>query len=156
MNRFAPRMRNVLSLATGKLFPCASEIQQSVTGCTTSNLAVRSSLTLTGGHSHQLQLPRSLVTLQNTNYTLKPQFSGLFGQQTAINRSASFSSSAMPRVLVTFDVDGTLMRAVGEEANKLHKKAFSFAMKEVCGVDGTIDAIHVSPVLEGDITYLDR
>ena len=149
-------MRNVLSFATGKLFPHASETQHSITGCTTSNLTACFPSTLTGYHSHQLQLPRSLVTHLNTNQTLKPQFSGPFGQlqpaesfqQIASNRSASFSTSAMPRVLVTFDVDGTLMRAVGEEANKLHKKAFSFAMKEVCGVDGTIDAIHVSALPE--------
>eukprot|EP00897_Mesotaenium_endlicherianum_P005384 jgi/Mesen1/4874/ME000244S04054 len=45
------------------------------------------------------------------------------------------------RVLITFDVDGTLMKSVGLDANKLHKRAFSYAFKTVFNVDGTIDAI---------------
>lgn len=47
------------------------------------------------------------------------------------------------RVLITFDVDGTLMHSTGQSANLLHKKAFSYAMKEVFGIDGTIDDIKV-------------
>lgn len=44
-------------------------------------------------------------------------------------------------VLVTFDVDGTLMQSTGLQANLLHKKAFSHAFLQVFGVEGTIDAI---------------
>lgn len=36
-------------------------------------------------------------------------------------------------VLVTFDVDGTLIKSVGADANKFHKDAFSYAFKEVYG-----------------------
>lgn len=45
------------------------------------------------------------------------------------------------RVLITFDVDGTLVKSVGEAANRLHKRAFSHAFKEVFGIDGHIDVI---------------
>ncbi|KAG6549402.1 hypothetical protein Mapa_009121 [Marchantia paleacea] len=45
------------------------------------------------------------------------------------------------RVLITFDVDGTLMQSLGENANLLHKRAFSYAFEEVFGIVGTIDAI---------------
>ncbi|CAM6095374.1 unnamed protein product [Calypogeia fissa] len=45
------------------------------------------------------------------------------------------------RMLITFDVDGTLMQSTGENANLLHKKAFSYAFKEVFGIDGNIDVI---------------
>lgn len=50
----------------------------------------------------------------------------------------------MEQVLISFDVDGTLIRSIGEDANAFHKRAFSYAMKEIYGVDGTIDAIKVS------------
>lgn len=36
-------------------------------------------------------------------------------------------------VLVTFDVDGTLIKSVGADANKFHKDAFTAAFKEVYG-----------------------
>lgn len=48
------------------------------------------------------------------------------------------------KVLITFDVDGTLMQSTGLHANLLHKKAFSHAFLQVFGVEGTIDAIKVS------------
>ena len=43
--------------------------------------------------------------------------------------------------LLTFDVDGTLIRAVGESANKLHKDAFAHAMRVVFDLDTNIDVI---------------
>lgn len=43
--------------------------------------------------------------------------------------------------LLTFDIDGTLIRAVGESANRLHKDAFAHAMRVVCQVDTNIDVI---------------
>lgn len=39
----------------------------------------------------------------------------------------------MGRVLVTFDVDGTLVRSVGADANQLHKAAFRHAHVVVFG-----------------------
>eukprot|EP00204_Picochlorum_oklahomense_P003954 CAMPEP_0118802808 /NCGR_PEP_ID=MMETSP1161-20130426/12293_1 /TAXON_ID=249345 /ORGANISM="Picochlorum oklahomensis, Strain CCMP2329" /LENGTH=254 /DNA_ID=CAMNT_0006731159 /DNA_START=97 /DNA_END=861 /DNA_ORIENTATION=- len=44
-------------------------------------------------------------------------------------------------VLVSFDVDGTLVRSVGENANKLHKEAFATAFSRVFSIDTTIDVI---------------
>lgn len=46
-------------------------------------------------------------------------------------------------MLVTFDIDGTLIEAIGTDANKMHKGAFSHALKELYGVDGSIDAVKV-------------
>jgi len=43
--------------------------------------------------------------------------------------------------LVTFDVDGTLIRARGENANRFHKDAFAYAFKEVYGLEADIDEI---------------
>lgn len=43
--------------------------------------------------------------------------------------------------LITFDIDGTLIKAVGSHTNRMHKNAYSYAFKKVFGVDGTIDAI---------------
>ena len=36
-------------------------------------------------------------------------------------------------VLITFDVDGTLIKSYGEGANRFHKAAFAHAFKEVYG-----------------------
>ncbi|OVA20513.1 Lipase [Macleaya cordata] len=44
-------------------------------------------------------------------------------------------------VLVTFDIDGTLIHSTGPASNKLHRRAFSYAFLDVFGVEGTIDAI---------------
>ena len=46
-----------------------------------------------------------------------------------------------PFTLLTFDVDGTLIRAVGDSANKLHKDAFAHAMRVVFDLDTNIDVI---------------
>lgn len=45
------------------------------------------------------------------------------------------------RTLVTFDVDGTLIRAVGEGANQFHKDAFAVAIEAVHGLKTHIDVI---------------
>lgn len=44
--------------------------------------------------------------------------------------------------LISFDVDGTLIRSVGNNANRLHREAFSAAFKEVFGLDTHIDVVH--------------
>lgn len=46
----------------------------------------------------------------------------------------------MPR-LVSFDVDGTLIKSIGARANQLHREAFTAAFKQVFGIDTTIDVI---------------
>lgn len=55
-------------------------------------------------------------------------------------------------VLVTFDIDGTLIRSTGPNSNQLHRQAFAHAFLQVFGIDGTIDAIQVAveklPVLK--------
>ncbi|GBF94295.1 hypothetical protein Rsub_06917 [Raphidocelis subcapitata] len=43
--------------------------------------------------------------------------------------------------LVTFDVDGTLIRSCGADANKLHKEAFVAGFRKVFNVDTNIDVI---------------
>jgi len=43
--------------------------------------------------------------------------------------------------LVSFDVDGTLIKSVGEKANQLHKQAFSHCFRAVFGVDTDIDVV---------------
>lgn len=61
----------------------------------------------------------------------------------AVEQNGTASSKEGGRVLITFDVDGTLVRSVGDDANRMHKGAFSYAFRELFGVDGTIDAIKV-------------
>lgn len=56
------------------------------------------------------------------------------------NRSLA-SMAAKKKTLISFDVDGTLVRSVGNDANKLHKEAFSAAFKEVFDLNTTIDVI---------------
>lgn len=46
------------------------------------------------------------------------------------------------RMLVTFDIDGTLMQRSGSKFDHLHQ-AFSHALFEVFGIHGTIDVIQV-------------
>jgi phosphoglycolate phosphatase len=45
------------------------------------------------------------------------------------------------KTLISFDVDGTLIRATGQDANKLHKDAFAHGFLEVFGIETTIDVI---------------
>ncbi|XP_057528347.1 uncharacterized protein LOC130807223 isoform X2 [Amaranthus tricolor] len=45
------------------------------------------------------------------------------------------------RVLVTFDIDGTLIRTTGPTSNNLHHRAFSHAFLQVFGIKGNIDVI---------------
>ncbi|KAF8378170.1 hypothetical protein HHK36_029507 [Tetracentron sinense] len=51
------------------------------------------------------------------------------------------SRPSKKRVLVTFDVDGTLIHSSGPASNRLHRRAFSHAFLDVFGIEGTIDAI---------------
>ncbi|KAH0448501.1 hypothetical protein IEQ34_022301 [Dendrobium chrysotoxum] len=49
------------------------------------------------------------------------------------------------RVMVTFDVDGTLIKSTGSSSNRLHRQAFSHAFYHVFGLkDVSIDAIQVA------------
>ncbi|XP_028552162.1 uncharacterized protein LOC110102354 isoform X2 [Dendrobium catenatum] len=51
----------------------------------------------------------------------------------------------MKRVMVTFDVDGTLIKSTGNSSNRLHRQAFSHAFYQVFGLkDVSIDAIQVA------------
>ena len=49
--------------------------------------------------------------------------------------------SAQAKTLVTFDVDGTLIKSVGDDANKFHKDAFAWGFKKVFDLDTHIDVI---------------
>jgi phosphoglycolate phosphatase-like HAD superfamily hydrolase len=46
-----------------------------------------------------------------------------------------------PKTLVSFDIDGTLIRSAGADANALHKAAFAAALKHSFGLDTTIDVV---------------
>lgn len=80
----------------------------------------------------------------------RTRVSQLFLPRRTVTR-LSATSSKMPSppentrnpkpTLLTFDVDGTLIRAVGPDANKWHKDAFAFAIHKVFGIDTTIDVI---------------
>ena len=45
--------------------------------------------------------------------------------------------------LVTFDIDGTLLKSVGTDSNRMHKEAFTAALGDVCGLaEASIDEIN--------------
>jgi len=46
-----------------------------------------------------------------------------------------------PAALVSFDVDGTLVASTGDQSNKLHKRAFSHAIRAVAGIETGIDVV---------------
>lgn len=50
-------------------------------------------------------------------------------------------TSTRPRLLVTWDVDGTILTTRGDRANRLHKRAFAAAWQRVLGHDLDIDAV---------------
>ncbi|XP_058093806.1 uncharacterized protein LOC131239904 [Magnolia sinica] len=55
---------------------------------------------------------------------------------------SSGSHSIKKKILVTFDVDGTLIQSTGPASNRLHRRAFSHAFLDVFGIkDATIDVI---------------
>ena len=45
------------------------------------------------------------------------------------------------RYVLCIDVDGTLIRSIGRDANKLHKEGFHTACKEVFGVDIDVESL---------------
>ncbi|KAG6527557.1 hypothetical protein ZIOFF_009668 [Zingiber officinale] len=49
------------------------------------------------------------------------------------------------RIMVTFDIDGTLIRSTGSSSNHLHRQAFAHAFLQVFGLqDATIDVVQVA------------
>lgn len=66
---------------------------------------------------------------------------GACTSDTVVRGSAGVCSPAMAR-LVSFDVDGTLIRSVGDNANRLHREAFTEAFRSVFGIDTDIDVVH--------------
>jgi len=58
-----------------------------------------------------------------------------------IRRTAAMAPAAAGKTLVSFDVDGTLIRSRGVSANKLHKDAYAQAFKEIFNLDTHIDVI---------------
>ena len=50
------------------------------------------------------------------------------------HRARAMPNPAAHPTIVSFDVDGTLVRSVGKDANKLHKEAFAEGLK-VLGID---------------------
>lgn len=66
-----------------------------------------------------------------------------FGKHLLRNQAISILTSELLITLLTMpaDVDGTLIRTVGDNANKLHKLAFMNAWKEVYGLETHLDVI---------------
>ncbi|KAF5841594.1 halo-acid dehalogenase-like hydrolase [Dunaliella salina] len=56
-------------------------------------------------------------------------------------RAAAMAPATAGKTLVSFDVDGTLIRSRGLSANKLHKDAYAQAFKEIFNLDTHIDVI---------------
>lgn len=54
---------------------------------------------------------------------------------TTRTNATKMSPSSKGKTLITFDVDGTLIRASGQDANKFHKDAFMHGFREVYGVE---------------------
>jgi hypothetical protein len=53
-------------------------------------------------------------------------------------------SDGKKRAMVTFDIDGTLIVSTGLSSNRLHRKAFAYALQQVFGInDASIDVIPV-------------
>ena len=48
-----------------------------------------------------------------------------------MDRKARVNMAKPVNILVTFDVDGTLIESEGDDANRMHKEAFSHGFKEV-------------------------
>mmetsp|Transcript_9791 Transcript_9791/g.44586 ORF Transcript_9791/g.44586 Transcript_9791/m.44586 type:complete len:284 (-) Transcript_9791:109-960(-) len=59
----------------------------------------------------------------------------------AIRSAPDAMAAPLPKTLITFDVDGTLIKSVGTHANKFHKDAFAHAFKVVHDIDTNIDVI---------------
>lgn len=51
------------------------------------------------------------------------------------------ATASSSKVLISFDVDGTLIHTVGKDANKLHKLAFQEAWRACFQIDTTLDVI---------------
>ena len=54
-------------------------------------------------------------------------------------KGASMATSR--RTLITFDIDGTIVRQAGPDANAMHTRAFAHAFNEVFGLDASIDEV---------------
>jgi len=80
--------------------------------------------------------PRSTRSPSAPNRSAAPGFAQ---QRSALAAMAAPSSSR--RIVVTFDVDGTLIESTGPRANHAHKAAFAAAFKSVYNTDTHIDVI---------------
>ena len=73
-------------------------------------------------------------------------------QLSAMQRSGSTPSKRPPTILISWDVDGTLLTTRGDRANRLHKRAFAAAWREVHGLELDIDAVpHQACAEEGEM-----
>ncbi|KAK9805339.1 hypothetical protein WJX73_003601 [Symbiochloris irregularis] len=53
------------------------------------------------------------------------------------------------KTIITFDVDGTLIRAVGKDSNRLHKAAFAYAWQKVFNLKADIDEVQHHGLTDG-------
>lgn len=56
-------------------------------------------------------------------------------------RAGTNTNTNNKKVLLTFDVDGTLIRSTGQDANRFHKNAFKFGFKKVFNIETSIDCV---------------
>ena len=64
-----------------------------------------------------------------------PNRGGESTRSTTRTNATNMPASSKGKTLITFDVDGTLIRASGKDANKFHKDAFMHGFREVYGVE---------------------
>ena len=64
-----------------------------------------------------------------------PNRGGESTRSTTQTNAINMPASSKGKTLITFDVDGTLIRASGKDANKFHKDAFMHGFREVYGVE---------------------
>lgn len=81
-------------------------------------------------HSHAFLSSSSAALRRNRSLRRVPN--------TTTTTTVKMSST---KTLLTFDVDGTLIKSVGENANRFHKNAFSYGFKKIFGLDTTIDVV---------------
>jgi phosphoglycolate phosphatase len=76
--------------------------------------------------------------------------SGLHGLLAARSEAQAIVKIAMPRGLVLFDIDGTLVRRAGPH----HRQALEKAIRQITGLETTTDGIPVQGMLDRDIVTL--
>eukprot|EP01023_Acetabularia_acetabulum_P045717 TRINITY_DN4646_c1_g1_i4.p2 TRINITY_DN4646_c1_g1~~TRINITY_DN4646_c1_g1_i4.p2 ORF type:complete len:272 (-),score=45.42 TRINITY_DN4646_c1_g1_i4:41-856(-) len=81
------------------------------------------------------------TSCQNSFSSFRRVLGGQYSGNSRTHMGKSQSYKANMATLISFDVDGTLIHSIGQNANKLHKDAFKHALLEVFNIDTHIDVI---------------